>query len=314
MANLITSKAPNLPLATVQYEPRYQDQFANALRLYFNQVDNAIGEIIRILERTGPFDTVTANTINTNTLNANQINGGNITGGYTDVWAVGAYAGRFEGLDVKEALIRTLTANQVFATYLYGDGRYISTPYNELTSDQNQTAASVANAYALTLNGDNYPDSISITSNSRITFGTPGIYLVTYSLQFKNTTNDSQSVDIWLRYKGTDIPNTNSRFSLPARRSAGDPSHLIAVTPLTVDVVAATDYIEIMWRVSDTGVSMEAIPAVTNSPGVTPAIPATPSAIVQVSFISAQYPPTTRVGVLPVFGFGEVGDVTIVIR
>jgi hypothetical protein len=33
-------KAPNLPIAPVEYRQLYQDQFLNALRLYFNQIDN----------------------------------------------------------------------------------------------------------------------------------------------------------------------------------------------------------------------------------------------------------------------------------
>lgn len=34
------TKAPNLPLAPLDYLPAYQDQFANVLRLYFTEVDN----------------------------------------------------------------------------------------------------------------------------------------------------------------------------------------------------------------------------------------------------------------------------------
>jgi hypothetical protein len=37
---LRSSKAPNLLVAPVDYDQRYQDQLNNALRLYFNQVDN----------------------------------------------------------------------------------------------------------------------------------------------------------------------------------------------------------------------------------------------------------------------------------
>jgi len=33
-------KAPNLPIAPVDYRQTYLDQFSNALRLYFNQIDN----------------------------------------------------------------------------------------------------------------------------------------------------------------------------------------------------------------------------------------------------------------------------------
>jgi len=36
---------PSLPLATDQYERRYQDQFTNILRLYFNQLQNSLGEL-----------------------------------------------------------------------------------------------------------------------------------------------------------------------------------------------------------------------------------------------------------------------------
>lgn len=48
MANLnkiITPAPPNLPLGTDQYERRYQDQFTNVLRLYFNQLQNAFAEL-----------------------------------------------------------------------------------------------------------------------------------------------------------------------------------------------------------------------------------------------------------------------------
>jgi hypothetical protein len=34
------SKAPNLLIAPVDYTQAYQDQMNNALRLYFNQIDN----------------------------------------------------------------------------------------------------------------------------------------------------------------------------------------------------------------------------------------------------------------------------------
>lgn len=42
---IINPAVPNLPLGTDQYERRYQDQFTNILRLYFNQLQNALTEI-----------------------------------------------------------------------------------------------------------------------------------------------------------------------------------------------------------------------------------------------------------------------------
>jgi hypothetical protein len=37
--------SPNLPLAPDQWDKRYQDQFANVLRLYFNRLDNFISRL-----------------------------------------------------------------------------------------------------------------------------------------------------------------------------------------------------------------------------------------------------------------------------
>jgi len=52
MANVITANedlnrvaAPRLPTATQQYERQYQDQYNNILRLYFNQIDNILGQL-----------------------------------------------------------------------------------------------------------------------------------------------------------------------------------------------------------------------------------------------------------------------------
>jgi hypothetical protein len=44
--NLRPSKAPNLLIAPVDYSQRYIDQVNNALRLYFNQVDNFSGTLL----------------------------------------------------------------------------------------------------------------------------------------------------------------------------------------------------------------------------------------------------------------------------
>ena len=47
MANQLNhTPAPNLPLATLEYERRYHDQFANVLRLYFNRLDNNLQALL----------------------------------------------------------------------------------------------------------------------------------------------------------------------------------------------------------------------------------------------------------------------------
>jgi len=176
-------------------------------------------------------------------------------------------------------------ASQYTADFFYGSGVHLSFPFGQFQSNVDQNAAAIDVAYAVTYTQSDFLDGITLSSGSRLTVPTEGIYTVTFSLQFKNTVNDAQDIDIWIRKNGVDIPDTNSRFSIPARKSTGNPSHLIATTPVMIQL-ASNDYIQVMWRVSDIGVNMEHFPAVTAVPGTTPAIPATPSAIVQVWFTS----------------------------
>ena len=176
-------------------------------------------------------------------------------------------------------------AQSYTADFFYGSGVHLSFPYGQFQSQTDQTAAAIDVAYAITYDASDFTGGVTLSSGSRLTVPTEGVYTVTFSIQFKNTTNATQDIDIWLRKNGTDIPDTNSRFSIVARKGAGNPSHLIATTSIMVEL-AVSDYVQVMWHVTDTGVSMEHFPAVTAVPGTTPAHPATPSVIVQVEFTS----------------------------
>jgi hypothetical protein len=113
-----------------------------------------------------------------------------------------------------------------------------------------------------------------------MTVALDGLWNIQFSLQFKNTSNDGQDVDIWFRKNGINIANSNSRFHLPARKSSGDPSHLIAAMNFFASMVA-NDYIEIMWRTTSTDVSLEHFGTSTS-----PTRPAVPSAIATMTFVS----------------------------
>ena len=176
-------------------------------------------------------------------------------------------------------------AESYTADFFYGSGIHIQVPYGQFQSNVNQIAAAIDTAYAVTYTQSDFLDGVVLSSGSRLTVPATGVYNVTFSLQFKNTTAGAEDIDVWMRKNGADIPDTNSRFSIVARKSAGVPSHLIVTTSVMVDLLA-NDYIQVMWHVTNVNVTMEQFPAVTAVPGTTPAIPSTPSAFVQVVFVS----------------------------
>lgn len=299
-------KAPALPIPTAEYDQRTMTDIIRALRLYFNQLDSLTPNQAESYRADnfygGEFDgtVMTAENVATSTLTATYSNVSSMMSEL--IRSKGFLGGNYTG--------GSYMGTNFYGGYFRGDGRYLSTPYNQFTSDQDQTGA-VATATAVTFNTDEFPGSISIASNSRITFGERGIYLLNYSLAFTNPTNDAQDIDIWYRYEGTDIANSNSKFTIPARKSTGNNSYLIAVTPYMISVVADNDYVELMFRVTDATVVLEHLAAVAASPGVTPAIPATPSVILTVQFISARFPAVEEVAPISVTGFGQIGTVIV---
>jgi hypothetical protein len=159
-------------------------------------------------------------------------------------------------------------------------GRFMNTPHGAFQDSTNQVAANTTTAYAVTFNTTDFANGVTMASGSRITVADAGIWNLQFSIQFTNTTNASQDVDVWFRVNGTNVANSNSRFGFAPRKGAGDPYHTIAAINYFVSL-NATDYVEIMWRPTDTGVSIEQYAA-----GTSPTRPAVPSAIVTMSFVS----------------------------
>ena len=163
-----------------------------------------------------------------------------------------------------------------------GSGAGLYLPYGSFCDLTDQTAASTTTAYAVAFDTTELSSGVTLSNTSHLNVTNAGIYNVQFSLQFKNTDNAGWDVDVWLRKNGAlNLANTNSRFHIEARKSALDPSHLIAALNIFVDM-AANDYVEIMWRTQNTSVSLEHYAAST-----TPDRPAVPSAIATLAFVSA---------------------------
>jgi hypothetical protein len=117
---------------------------------------------------------------------------------------------------------------------------------------------------------------ITVTSNTRITFAVAGTYRINASLQFNNSSASDRFVDVWFSKNGTNIANSNGRVAVPKAGDGG--TYLLAYE--IFETVTAGQYIEIYWYPENVAVTLHYRAAVAASPGVTPAIPATPPAIV----------------------------------
>ena len=188
----------------------------------------------------------------------------------------GFFGTSFGGINV---YFSKLTA--IFAA-LFGQrgGKWINNPYGAFQDSTDQTAANTTTAYAITFDTTDFSNGVTLSNSSRLNVAQAGIYNLQFSIQFTNTTNASQDVDVWFRKNGTNIDKSNSRFGFAPRKGVGDPYHTIAALNFFVNL-AANDYVEIMWRTTDVGVQIEHY--TTSS---SPTRPAVPSVIATLSFVS----------------------------
>jgi len=206
--------APRLPAATPEYDVNYINQLNNVLRLYFNQLDNILGQMKTATDGTFKID-----------------------------------------------------------------GSGVRFPYGAFSSDQSQSTT--ANTAALlTLNTTDFSNGVSIAS-SKITVAKAGIYNLQFSVQVQNLDNAPQDLFIWLKQNGTDIVGSTGKVGMPARKSAGVPTHDIKGWNYFLSM-AANDYVEIYWSPTIATVTIEYYAA-----SGTPTKPSTQSVVATMTFVSA---------------------------
>jgi hypothetical protein len=153
-------------------------------------------------------------------------------------------------------------------------------PYGAFQDSTDQTAASTTTAYPMTFNTTDFSNGVYLSNSSRMNVRNAGIYNVQFSVQLENQDSAQHDVDIWFRKNGTNITASNSKFTVPARKSASIFGHVIGAINYFVEL-AANDYIEIVWRTESTDVSLEQTPAESS-----PTRPATPSVIATMQYVA----------------------------
>lgn len=124
----------------------------------------------------------------------------------------------------------------------------------------NQTAGAINTPQVITINTtDPASNGVSIASGSQVTFSNAGVYSLTFSIQFTNTSTANGSTQIWLKKNGTNLPDTNSHFDVPDKQGSSFSSEILTVN--FVLELAASDYIQVFWQTATTSVRLETLAA-----------------------------------------------------
>ncbi len=302
---------PALPLPPADYSATYHNELNKVLRLYFNLLNLHLDDVVNVLNFTGPFDTVYADMVEAGTVNTNMLDA--LKAEISHLQAGIISSGSFQGGD---GVFNNLTASQSNASLFTGSGREINFPHIGASGNADQYAT--ADNTPTIVRWDTADEARGFTLNNDYTATAEysGVYKIDYSLQFANTANATQDAYVWLQVNGSDVAKSASKFTLPARKSAGVPSFVVAYSSITFNVNAGDDIG--LWWATDLaynpvgpvdGVYMEYLPVQT-----TPfPHPSAPSAIGSIIYVSAPDPARTRVTPIGVLGTGGVGAVTFFI-
>lgn len=121
------------------------------------------------------------------------------------------------------------------------------------TTDQTQTAINTAKA--ITFNTTDVSRGVTLVSSSRLTVAYAGDYNLMWSGQFVNTDSQIQDVDVWVRKNGTDVAGSTGRVSVPNKHGSVD-GHLLPAWNYFF-TLAANDYLELYWAVTNVALSLQ---------------------------------------------------------
>jgi len=281
---LLPPKSPNLPIGQEEYSRQYQDQFTNALRIYFNQLDNTLqtflsndpgGSYIRF--PFGSFQDTTTQTAPANTAQvirfdttdlSNYVSLGSHTAVFTGTIDDGTPPGAGTVLTVA-----TVTSGVIYLGMTLTGGAISA---GTKVVSQTSGAAGGVGVYVVSISQERTSLTITGTIQSELVVTTAGIYNLQFRVQYQNVNAADKIASVWLRKNNTDVVGSNSFVTVPLGTQ-----YALATGSYFLSLVA-DDYVEI-WRSADSA-DISILSAVA---GTSPTRPTTASVIATMTFVSA---------------------------
>jgi hypothetical protein len=143
-----------------------------------------------------------------------------------------------------------------------------------------QPLLSLSAGQPVTFNSE-YPNGsngVSVVDGSKLTILQPGTYSMSFTGQLYNSDNTVEEATFWIRLNGVDYPNSAVTVTMPARKSATEPSAQLVTVTFVGTSTSENDYIQIYWHGTNLNLSLNYSPVNT-----APVHPVTPSAFVSIT-------------------------------
>lgn len=276
--------APSLPLPPAQYTQGQQDQFQNALRLYFNLLDNFLAAIANaqgganLAFPNGAFHQDGYTTLST------AIPNGSST---ADIVVASTTGFLPSGALLIGSELITYTGKTATTFTGITRGQYSSSGSSHAAGvyvSEAQPVPSATTALAISMTATDASNQVAIDplDITKIVHSISGYYNIQFSAQLLSFDNQIDDVTFWFRQNGSDVANSAGYVSIPAIHG-GVPGAAIVSWNLVLPLNAG-DNVQLMMA-SRTGNTV----CSTYPPATAPVRPASPSVIITSTFVSALY-------------------------
>jgi len=157
----------------------------------------------------------------------------------------------------------------------YDTGSLVESAYLSIYSTGSQALIASGSEQAVTFTSTWASNGVTLQEGSKIVMEKAGTYKFTFVAQVTNLANDVKDSWFWIKYNGTNFPNSTTLMSLNPKKNSSTPSSQLMTTSIVGIAQNDNDYIQLYW----TGEDLDT--AITETPATGPA-PETPSIIANI--------------------------------
>lgn len=274
--------APALPQPTQNFDVAYFQQFNNVLRLYFNQLDTLLGQLVSVINDgsgiTFPYGAFHQDGNTTLSSGITNVSTTPISVASTSGFPSSGYI--LIGSEIIQFTGITTTTFTGITRGALGTTNVAHTAGAAVTEAQG--TGSPTTIGTVLFNTTDFSNGVSVdpANNANLVFSKTGIYNLQFSAQLLNFTTSEDNVTFWLSQNGTDVEYSAGIEQVNSKHGSA-PGAKIAAWNYLLEITSG-DYITLKWA-SDSGNTVVA----TYPAGTSPTHPVSPALIFTATFVSA---------------------------
>ena len=142
----------------------------------------------------------------------------------------------------------------------------VPSAYISCFSTQSQQLTASGSSQPVTFTDVWTNSGVNLVSGSQLVMEKAGIYKFSFVAQITNPDNDTHDSYFWVKYNGTNFPNSTTSMTLLPRKSSGEASSQL----MNVNIVGVAqndnDYIELYWTGDSNTIELTEKPAFNGVP------------------------------------------------